>query len=594
MATAEGKHSGQTILSTPAATQGVQIQFAELKKGTERNSMDDTEVNEEFLAQIVSKITYENGASASHRSVRRCHYKQAFQAFYTHVIALLLGSPLCGIILVPLLGYRTCIERAFILLPRKSSIGSRAVHMILAHSYGIPVCVYITLYKLYIGTARPLSSWGDVFLVFFPVLMYLWFVTLKYAMTEPEHFRVLYGKSKGKMVGSFAPMLARSGLLGGTEMALEVYLSEFMKTTDIVQGLLGDYFCMPVAVVASSPKKGGDVHIIHNEETFYTARESHSKIEESSVRHVKSVTLGRAILRSFASHLRSKQPLNRIHQVADVVSGVYILGRIIMAAGDGSISTSWVEWVNFLLLMTIKVFALRQWYHHSGMALALFQKMKFLETRLGKIIHQLHIACAEDVQSWSRLRFAMHMMDSKSLYYCVVYSGASLLGSGVFIICVTGVTYFAPEDPIIIGHFSLVLLHVFVVQGLTLYAIKIGAKTNWYASRHVDEWLKEKSSIGIRMNALNVQLHCQKGGKQPGKILADIARLDGAMTEIDILCKRLKNEIDFGGLRFFSMRITKVLFKTLMLLFLYQVLYLTVWIIRKSEIKISDAFLVAL
>ena len=169
MATAEGKHSGQTILSTPAATQGVQIQFAELKKGTERNSMDDTEVNEEFLAQIVSKITYENGASASHRSVRRCQYKQAFQAFYTHVIALLLGSPLCGIILVPLLGYRTCIERAFILLPRKSSIGSRAVHMILAHSYGIPVCVYITLYKLYIGTARPLSSWGDVFLVFFPV-----------------------------------------------------------------------------------------------------------------------------------------------------------------------------------------------------------------------------------------------------------------------------------------------------------------------------------------------------------------------------------------------------------------------------------------
>ena len=56
-------------------------------------------------------------------------------------------------------------------------------------------------------------------------------------------------------------------------------------------------------------------------------------------------------------------------------------------------------------------------------------------------------------------------------------------------------------------------------------------------------------------------------------IQESIIKLEGASIAIDVLCKQLRNEILVGGLRFFSLRMTKILFKTLLMLFLYEVYY---------------------
>eukprot|EP00945_MAST-04E_sp_MAST-4E-sp1_P007918 g7918.t1 len=136
----------------------------------------------------------------------------------------------------------------------------------------------------------------------------------------------------------------------------------------------------------------------------------------------------------------------------------------------------------------------------------------------------------------------------------------------------------------------LVLVHVYVAQGLVLYALRTGASVNYHTSRHIEEWLKVSSSIIVRTNDLNLSLK----NVAPENLEEEkdrIVELESTVREIDVLCKQLKNEIDFGGLRFASLRMTKVVFKSMFLLYMYQIYYSAVWFVDRDGA--SNYFFVA-
>ena len=70
-----------------------------------------------------------------------------------------------------------------------------------------------------------------------------------------------------------------------------------------------------------------------------------------------------------------------------------------------------------------------------------------------------------------------------------------------------------------------------------------------------------------------------------------IVELESTVHEIEVLCKQLKNEIDFGGLRVASLRMTKVVFKSIFLLYMYQIYYSTIWFVDRDGA--SNYFFVA-
>ena len=247
----------------------------------------------------------------------------------------------------------------------------------------------------------------------------------------------------------------------------------------------------------------------------------------------------------------------------------------------------WDGWVCMLILFYIKNMALKQWYHHCALPLALFSKIRFLELRMGRIIHQLHVEDAEAVHSWKRLRTALRMMDMGTLTNCVVYALASLAGTFVYMAAMAALTalYVNDQGNEISGVSSIILLqicllHALIAQGFILLAIRKGAYTNLLAMQHIDEWLKVKIILAqnvekhrLYLNKMSKTIKETKEGLDATGIQESIIKLEGASIAIDVLCKQLRNEILVGGLRFFSLRMTKILFKTLLMLFLYEVYY---------------------
>ena len=56
-----------------------------------------------------------------------------------------------------------------------------------------------------------------------------------------------------------------------------------------------------------------------------------------------------------------------------------------------------------------------------------------------------------------------------------------------------------------------------------------------------------------------------------------IRKLKGAKDSAHLLCEELQLEITFRGMRMFSMRLSKILFKSLFLVFLYEMYYVTLY-----------------
>jgi hypothetical protein len=538
-----------------------------------------------FLAKVISKHRYNDmNYISAHYYVGDFSVSQAFKAFYIHALFLLLGSPISSIFVVPIVGLKVALKRKFLVTCR--DLKGRMGRNILSHSYALPLSFAIYCYR---DLLSGIYNWCDLYLTTFPVVMYLAYMTLKYGLTEEMEFKVLFQGHKSPFGSKLAPMLLQTGMLGRTPNSMDVYISQFERAVEGIPAVKADIFTMTVGLVK---ERNCPSVVIHNSATPLTSRPRavSNPAEALSVRKVNSNSLGLAILRGFDMSRGLKVSLyNKVHHAADAVSALYAATRLVgMLLMPETMSPKWYEWVSFCVLMFIKLNVLRQWFHHCALPYALFSKLLYFEMRMGRVIHQLHVNRVRDVVAWQRLRFALRKSDDETLKYCVVYSAASLTGS-IFFTFLLATTAMMDTGATLL-YVLLVLVHVYVAQGLVLYALRTGASVNYHTSRHIEEWLKVSSSIIVRTNDLNLSLK----NVAPENLEEEkdrIVELESTVREIDVLCKQLKNEIDFGGLRFASLRMTKVVFKSMFLLYMYQIYYSAVWFVDRDGA--SNYFFVA-
>jgi len=540
-----------------------------------------------FLAKVINKQQYNDmNYISAHYYVGDFSVSQAFKAFYIHALFLLLGSPISSIFVVPIVGLKVALKRKF--LVTCGDLKGRMGRNILSHSYALPLSIAIYCYR---NMLSGIYNWCDLYVTTFPIVMYLAYMTLKYGLTDEMEFKVLFQGHKSPFGSKLAPMLLQTGMLGRTPNSMNVYMSQFERTVEGIQAVKVDVFTLTLGLVK---ERNCPSVVIHNSATSLASRPRavSNLAEELSVRKVNSNSLGLAILRGFDMSHGSpfkKSLIRKVHHTADVVSALYAAARFVgMLLMVETASPKWYEWVIFCVLMFIKLHVLRQWFHHCALPYALFSKLLYFEMRMGRIIHQLHVHRVQDVVAWQRLRFALRKSDEETLKYCVVYSAASLTGSIFFTFVLATTAMVDTGAPLL--YVLLVLVHVYVAQGLILYALKTGASVNYHTSRHIEEWLKVSSSIIVRVNDLNLSLK----NVAPENLEEEkdrIVELESTVHEIDVLCKQLKNEIDFGGLRFASLRMTKVVFKSIFLLYMYQIYYCTIWFVDRDGA--SNYFFVA-
>lgn len=594
------KTTEEKYMKQSSRTYSMGIVSPTMKEGTRRQSLEEKSVgNKEILAKVMKEIQYEDATIKDFSpDLEVFSYIQAFISFCVHAISLLFGSPFSSIILMPLLGYSVCLKRMFY-VPLKSFVSTHVGHNVVCHSYGYPAVIWALLFrKKYSGIV-----WMDLYLVAFPISMYLIYITLKYGLLPKKDFKRMFDRyeKKDESREYVAPMLMRTGMKKSSEETLKVYVRQLQNIVAKMPKIKKDFLVMPLGFTCTegpNVRKKVITNIVHNRQTFSFRTKNipgvtrQSSVEVDSIRKVKTIALGKAMLEAFEMY-RETSMISVVHKVACTVSIVYVFARIIMLIiFRDSISMGWDGWVCMLILFYIKNMALKQWYHHCALPLALFSKIRFLELRMGRIIHQLHVEDAEAVHSWKRLRTALRMMDMGTLTNCVVYTAASLAGTFVYMAVMAVLTALYANDPginiindKISGVSSIILLqicllHVLVAQGFILLAIRKGAYTNFLAMQHIDEWLKVKIILAqnvekhrLHLNRISKKIKKTKEGLDATGIQESIIKLEGASIAIDVLCKQLRNEILVGGLRFFSLRMTKILFKTLLMLFLYEVYY---------------------
>ena len=162
-----------------------------LKKGTARKSLgEESMYNEEILAKVMKEIQYEDATIKDFSpDLEVFSYIQAFVSFCVHTISLLFGTPFSLIILMPLLGYSVCLKRMFY-VPLKVFVSTRVGHNVVCHSYGYPAVIWALLFKKkYSGIV-----WMDMYLVAFPISMYLIYITLKYGLMPKKVFKQMFDR----------------------------------------------------------------------------------------------------------------------------------------------------------------------------------------------------------------------------------------------------------------------------------------------------------------------------------------------------------------------------------------------------------------
>ena len=77
----------------------------------------------------------------------------------------------------------------------------------------------------------------------------------------------------------------------------------------------------------------------------------------------------------------------------------------------------------------------------------------------------------------------------------------------------------------------------------------------------------------------------QEHVKHVKELTTKIRKLKSAKDSVHLLCEELNLEITFRGMRMFSMRLSKILFKSLFALFVYEIYYATIYFIADGDLR---------
>ena len=96
---------------------------------------------------------------------------------------------------------------------------------------------------------------------------------------------------------------------------------------------------------------------------------------------------------------------------------------------------------------------------------------------------------------------------------------------------------------------------------------------------------KEEEGDDIDTCYESVDDELQAHVKHVKELTKKIRNLKSAKDSVHLLCEELNLEITFRGMRMFSMRLSKILFKSLFVLFVYEIYYATIYFIADGDLR---------
>ena len=131
-------------------------------------------------------------------------------------------------------------------------------------------------------------------------------------------------------------------------------------------------------------------------------------------------------------------------------------------------------------------------------------------------------------------------------------------------------------------------------QGLVLSGVKKGSQANREGVGHTKEWLKIRTKLKNEIHCSKINLKLRKKlqkeeeEEERRSLAIQIEERKSAVSSIDNLFKGFNVELVYGGIRMFSMRLTKILYKSLFLLYLYEIYYICLWFFIRRDGPIFD------
>ena len=259
-----------------------------------------------------------------------------------------------------------------------------------------------------------------------------------------------------------------------------------------------------------------------------------------------------------------------------------------------------------------------------------------MESKLSMLIHQMDVYSTADVDAWRRLRLCLQEMGSPyylGINYYNAYTVLSCMLYMFFLGFFTILDVHQKPSKVSQNYICIPLVYFcLMVQFLVLLGIRQGSKVNRVAIDHVNEWIKVQQRLNRALNderdELDQALHDivmfehRKASGVPQQVDDDessialedevegndessipvggeiesinervkalklsIRKLKSAKDSAHLLCEELQLAITFRGLRMFSMRLSKILFKSLFLVFLYEVYYVTLYYILDGDMS---------
>ena len=115
--------------------------------------------------------------------------------------------------------------------------------------------------------------WMDIYLVAFPISMYLIYITLKYGLLPKKDFKRMFDRYEKKdESGEYvAPMLMRTGMKKSSKETLKVYVRQLQNIVAKMPKIKNDFLVMPLGFTCTegpNVRKKVITNVVHNRQTF--------------------------------------------------------------------------------------------------------------------------------------------------------------------------------------------------------------------------------------------------------------------------------------------------------------------------------------
>ncbi len=567
-----------------------------------------------LLDQTMENLRYEvykRGPEKGRDFTGHFTLKNALRETFMHLIFFAFGQ-MSLIILYPWLGKAICQKKFFMF--NKTLYHPSLTYLILSFTGPTIFLCLVSMYQF--NYSLPHISWADFFLPIFLILVITSTAFIKYGLMDQRNYmkqnynklhlkKKLSGINETMSTKFSGPLSIFVGMIGSSSMREKALRREYRLQASNVLHFDSDEIVLPLGFKEREPGKAGSRYsIIHNPHNLQMKYDASKEIDDINFTTVKALHIGDSILSSCAfcncnkeeavcKECEKKKPYGiTLFFYTQILGLIYFLVRAAVLLQSTKFQINKVNWVEWVILCSTTASSSRavQAAMQCGFPFCDFRRRRYIENRLAMLIHQMHIKSHKSIRAWERLRFCLKEMGGPQYRLLQAYFVQMIIMCFLYFTTFGALIVLDTNKTVSIFMVLMLAMFGFSFEGLILVGIRTGSLTNRVIIHHSKEWLNIKSRLLTETHTIRVKL---KALKMEGKtetsdydsshkwsLIESHENFISATDAIDNVVEKLRLEMLYGGIRLMSLRLTKLLSKSLLLLYLYQMYYFVMIVLR--------------